>query len=101
MPSQRRSWQELVDAGPDVIFIALCGFDVARSMVDIEQFLANPGLEAVQPQAIYLMDGNAYFSRPGPRLVDSLEIMANALHPEVHPLPAGLEPAICVKSNDL
>jgi iron complex transport system substrate-binding protein len=42
---------------------------------------------------IFLVDGNAYFSRPGPRLVDALEIMANALHPSIHLLPAGLPEA--------
>jgi iron complex transport system substrate-binding protein len=39
---------------------------------------------------VYVADGSQYFSRPGPRLVDSLEILAHALHPELHPLPSGL-----------
>ena len=43
---------------------------------------------------VYLVDGNAYFSRPGPRLVDALEIMANALHPTIHPLPADMPAAL-------
>jgi iron complex transport system substrate-binding protein len=43
---------------------------------------------------VYLVDGNAYFSRPGPRLVDALEIMANALHPDLHPLPVGMDGAL-------
>jgi iron complex transport system substrate-binding protein len=42
---------------------------------------------------VYVVDGNAYFSRPGPRLVDSLELLAHALHPAAHPLPHGLPPA--------
>jgi iron complex transport system substrate-binding protein len=42
---------------------------------------------------LYITDGSAYFSRPGPRLVDSLEILAHALHPELHPLPIGLTAA--------
>jgi iron complex transport system substrate-binding protein len=94
-PSQRRNWADLIDAQADVIFIALCGFDIKRSMIDVEAFIDDDRLkELTKPPRIMLVDGNAYFSRPGPRLVDSLEIMANALHPNIHPLPAGLEPAL-------
>jgi iron complex transport system substrate-binding protein len=50
----------------------------------------------VQSGCIYLVDGSAYFSRPGPRLVDSLELLAHSLHPTVHPLPPGLPAAIKV-----
>lgn len=100
-PSRRRSWQELVAAAPDVIFIALCGLDIERSMEDVNRFLRQATLSDVNPQAIYLVDGNAYFSRPGPRLVDSLEIMANAIHPDVHPLPAGLDKALEVKPEGI
>ena len=95
-PSQRRDWEQLINANPEVIFIALCGFNMERSMQDVEQFLACDGfaaLQAVSHTKIFLVDGNAYFSRPGPRLVDALEIMANALHPSIHLLPAGLPEA--------
>jgi len=47
-------------------------------------------LPAVRAGRVYVANGSHYFSRPGPRLVDSLEILAHALHPEIHPLPAGL-----------
>jgi len=96
-PSQRRQWQDLLAAKPDIIFVALCGFNVARSMQDVKQFLATDAFAQLRQQAgtrVYLVDGNAYFSRPGPRLVDALEIMANALHPDIHPLPKGLPAAI-------
>ena len=96
-PSQRRQWQELIDAQPDIIFIALCGFDVQRSMQDVELFLKAEGFTELQQRSgpqVYLVDGNAYFSRPGPRLVDALEIMANALHPTIHPLPADMPAAL-------
>ena len=95
-PSQRRDWQQLIDANPDTIFIALCDFNIVRSMQDVEQFLACDGFIALQAKShtkVFLVDGNAYFSRPGPRLVDALEIMANALHPKIHSLPAGLPEA--------
>ncbi|MDB4076946.1 ABC transporter substrate-binding protein [bacterium] len=95
-PSQRREWHELVDAAPDIIFIALCGFNVERSLQDVEAFLKTEGFIELHRRTgtqVYLVDGNAYFSRPGPRLVDALEIMANALHPDTHPLPEGFDAA--------
>jgi|TARA_B110001469_G_C9634283_1_gene317694 iron complex transport system substrate-binding protein len=95
-PSQRREWHELVDAAPDIIFIALCGFNVERSLQDVEAFLKTEGFIELHRRTgtqVYLVDGNAYFSRPGPRLVDALEIMANALHPDIHPLPEGVDAA--------
>jgi iron complex transport system substrate-binding protein len=51
-------------------------------------------LPAVRSGHVYVIDGSHYFSRPGPRLVDSLEILAHALHPEVHALPSGLPPPL-------
>lgn len=96
-PSQRRSWAQLIDAQPDYIVIALCGFNIERSMQDVETFLACDGfkeLRSIKKTKVFLVDGNAYFSRPGPRLVDALEIMANALHPDIHPLPTALPAAI-------
>ena len=95
-PSQRREWRELIDAAPDIIFIALCGFNIERSLQDVEAFLKEDGFVELHRRTgtqVYLVDGNAYFSRPGPRLVDTLEIMANALHPDIHPLPEGMDAA--------
>jgi iron complex transport system substrate-binding protein len=97
VPSQRRTWCELQDAAPDMIFIALCGFDIDRSMQDVTGFLASAEFEKLHQSVetrVFLVDGNAYFSRPGPRLVDALEIMANAIHPNVHDLPDELPSAI-------
>jgi len=50
---------------------------------------------------VFVTDGNAYFSRPGPRLVDSLEILAHALHPDIHPLPPGLPAARRLTADEL
>ena len=83
-------------ADPEVLVIACCGFDVARTRRDLPILARQPGfdaLTAVRAGRVYVTDGNAYFSRPGPRLVDSLEILAHALAPDVHPLPAGLPAA--------
>ena len=100
-PSQRRSWNDLIQAKPDIIFIALCGFNVERSMQDGEDFFSSQEFSVLRDQVgskVFLVDGNAYFSRPGPRLVDALEIMANAVHPLIHKLPSNLPVAIKLTS---
>lgn len=86
-PSTTLTWERLETADPDVVLVALCGFNVTRSLVDVRKRQAEPhwqALRAVREGRVLVMDGNAYFSRPGPRLVDSLEILAHALHPRVH-----------------
>ena len=100
-PSQRRSWNDLIQAKPEIIFIALCGFNVERSMQDVEDFFSSQEFSVLRNQVgskVFLVDGNAYFSRPGPRLVDALEIMANAVHPLIHKLPSNLPVAIKLTS---
>ena len=96
-PSQRRTWPQLIAAQPDIIFIALCGFNVERSIRDVDIFLKSADFGKLAENnhtKVFLVDGNAYFSRPGPRLVDEIEIMAHTLHPEIHSLPEGLPSAI-------
>jgi iron complex transport system substrate-binding protein len=96
-PSRTLAWEEVVAAQLEVLFIACCGFSAERTMEDVPILRAQPGwsnLPAVRNGRVYLTDGNAYFSRPGPRLVDSLEILGHALHPTIHPLPIGVSPAI-------
>lgn len=90
------AWEEVVAADPEVLVVALCGFDAARSRLDLPILAGLPGygdLACVRSGDVCLVDGNAFFSRPGPRLVDALEILAHALHPETHPLPGGLPAA--------
>lgn len=88
-PSRTIAWDEVVHADPEILVIACCGQEVARARQDLPILAANPGygdLACVRSQRVYLLDGNAYFSRPGPRLVDSLEILGHILHPTVHNL---------------
>lgn len=98
-PSRTLCWDEVMAWRPEVVFIACCGFGVERTMDDVPPLQSVPGwqdLPAVRSGRVYVTDGSHYFSRPGPRLVDSLEILAHALHPEAHPLPAGLPPPVRV-----
>jgi iron complex transport system substrate-binding protein len=79
------SWQQLADADPDVIITMPCGFGLERTGAEMYWLTDRPGwreLRAVQIGQVYLADGNQYFNRPGPRLVQSLEILAEILHPE-------------------
>lgn len=77
-------WDALVRADPDVIVLMPCGFDIVRSRRELcslaEQSLWG-GLRAVMEEKVFVADGNQYFNRPGPRLVESAEIMAEILHP--------------------
>jgi iron complex transport system substrate-binding protein len=94
--SRTLAWAEVAAARPEVLVIACCGFTAERALVDLPAVRAVPGwgeLPAVRAGRVYAVDGSAYFSRPGPRLVDSLEILAHALHPGTHPLPPGLPAA--------
>lgn len=63
-----------------------CGFDMARALEDLPALTRRPGwnsLRAVRSGRVYVTDGSQYFNRPGPRLVESLEILAEILHPDV------------------
>ena len=79
------TWQELQNADPDVIITMPCGFDLARTCAEMYWLTDRPEwrtLRAVKSGQVYLADGNQYFNRPGPRLVESLQILAEILHPE-------------------
>jgi iron complex transport system substrate-binding protein len=79
-------WSVLRDADPDIIVVMPCGFDIRRIRAELEPLLVQPGwseLRAVRDQRVYLTDGNQYFNRPGPRLVDSLEILAEIIQPNL------------------
>jgi len=97
--SRTLDWQEVIAGEPEVVLIACCGFDVARTRRDLpllDRVSGWSALPAVRAGRVFVVDGGQYFSRPGPRLVDSLEILAHALDPRVHPLPAGLPAPIPV-----
>jgi iron complex transport system substrate-binding protein len=78
------TWEELVQNDPDVIFVAPCGFDIARTLQEMNLLAERQdwaGLKAVRDRRVFVADGNQYFNRPGPRVVESLEILAETLHP--------------------
>ncbi|MGH9815203.1 MAG: cobalamin-binding protein [Candidatus Acidiferrales bacterium] len=78
------TWEELRAKDPDVIVVLPCGFDIARSRQEMPALTQRPDwreLRALCNSRVYIADGNQYFNRPGPRLADSLEILAEILHP--------------------
>jgi len=83
--SKKIGWQDVIQARPDVLLIACCGYDIERTKVDMDHLVSKAGfadLPAVRGGRVFLGDGNAFFNRPGPRLVDTLEMVAECLHPE-------------------
>lgn len=77
--------QDLQEKDPDVIVVIPCGFDIPRIRQEMGSLTQQPGwnkLKAVQNGQVYIADGNQFFNRPGPRLVESAEILAEILHPK-------------------
>lgn len=95
-PSRRVDGREVAQASPDVAVLMPCGFDLERTRE--ETFLVTETswwaeLPAARSNRVWTVDGSSYFNRPGPRLVDGLEILAHILHPELFPSPPDREAA--------
>jgi iron complex transport system substrate-binding protein len=87
-PSAQIDWEQVLDAGPEFIVLALCGYDVDLARRDYEllkNFSGFDSLPAARSSEIYLVNASAYFARPGPRIVDSIEILAGILHAKEFP----------------
>ncbi len=79
------NWEALRERDPDIIVAMPCGFDIARTRSEMAALAKHPDwpkLRAVKNNRVYLTDGNQYFNRPGPRIVESLEILAEVVHPD-------------------
>jgi iron complex transport system substrate-binding protein len=85
-PSARLAWEELFEAAPEVLVLMPCGFDVQRTVEEARRVLPRlPGwneLPAAGEGRVWAVNANSYFSRPAPRLVDGVEILARIMHPE-------------------
>jgi iron complex transport system substrate-binding protein len=90
--SERRSWEQVAAAEPDVVVVMPCGYDAERAHAEALHFGAKlAGLGAGEVVAV---DAAAYFSRPGPRLIDGLELLAHLLQPESIPEVAAANPLV-------
>jgi iron complex transport system substrate-binding protein len=86
--SRRMEIDETIKFEPDIIILMPCGFDVKRTILEYEKLTSNPqwkSLAAVQNNQVYAVNANEYFSKPGPRTVTGLEILAKIIHPEILP----------------
>jgi iron complex transport system substrate-binding protein len=86
-PSEQSSWETVAAAAPRVVVAMPCGYDAERSHAEASAYA--DALRTVGAERVVAVDASAYFSRPGPRLVDGLELMAHILHPDLVPEPAG------------
>ena len=87
-PSVRLEWRDVVTAAPEILVLMPCGFGVDRAIADAGSLTRLPGwkdLPAVRNGQVFAVDAASYFSRPGPRLVDGVEILAHAFHPDAFP----------------
>ncbi|UOE50144.1 cobalamin-binding protein [Mucilaginibacter sp. SMC90] len=78
-------WDDILQQDPEIIVVMPCGFSIERTMREINLLLDRPGfssLKAVKNDRFYIADGNQYFNRPGPRIVDSIEILAEIIRPK-------------------
>jgi iron complex transport system substrate-binding protein len=79
-PSEVRTWEELALAKPDVVVVMPCGYDAERALEEAYDF--GDELAELGARRVVAVDASAYFSRPGPRLIDGLELLAHVLHPD-------------------
>lgn len=95
-------WEQVIAWQPEVVLISCCGFTAERTVQEAAVLRRVEGwdeLPAVRDGRVYVTDGTSYFSRPGPRLVDSLELLAHVIHPNVHPLASWLLPPLRLESS--
>lgn len=82
------NWKQLTDSDPDILIFLPCGWGMQRIKEEMYWLTDRPGwncLKAVQTGRVYVTDGNQYFNRPGPRLAESVRILAEIIHPETFP----------------
>jgi iron complex transport system substrate-binding protein len=83
--SVRIPWEQVLDCLPEVILVSPCGFKTSKALEQASLLRSRPGwsdLPAVKDGRVYAVDANAYFARPGPRLVDGVELLAHLIHPD-------------------
>jgi iron complex transport system substrate-binding protein len=89
-PSYRIEWEKIIEFAPEIMVLTCCGFKLskveqeARGLTRYDRLFDLP---AVRNNRVYATNGSDYFSRPGPRIIDSLEILAHLVHPEIFDPP--------------
>ena len=83
-PSREAKWQELLQEKIDTVILAVCGFDLERTLIEFPSTRTGPFWDRYSGP-IYAVDGSAYFSRPGPRIINGIEILAAIIPPSIFP----------------
>ena len=86
-PSLVVTWDDILTASPDLLIVMPCGFSVERTRTELSQLMQQPGhwpIPSTLSAHTFLVDASSYFSRPGPRLIDGIELLAAILHPSDH-----------------
>jgi iron complex transport system substrate-binding protein len=86
--SRRIPWSEIASWSPEILIVSPCGFGAEKAVELTKLLLRQPGwseLPAIRQQRVFAVDANAYFARPGPRVVDGAELLAHLIHPEICP----------------
>src|SRR4029450_5572507 len=89
-PSVRMRWSDVAGLEPDAVVLAPCGFALDRTLTEVVTLDLSAhllGTSARQESRVFAVDANGYFSRPGPRLVEGVELLAYLLHPEAYSDP--------------
>ncbi len=91
-PSRRTTWKEITEADPDILLLMPCGYTVSHTLAELSTLPAPPewdGLRAVRSGRVFALNASAHFSRPGPRLIQGVRILAALCHSHY---PASLQP---------
>jgi len=87
-PSRKVEWKEIVEYEPEIMILSPCGYDVKQVLAEVHTLSAYSNwddIPAFRTSNIYAVNASAYFSRPGPRIVNGLELLAHIIHPELFP----------------
>ena len=102
-PSFKTTWDEILDSSPDYLILAPCGFDVEKTLDAIEDVTGEVrqwhALRAVKKGHCYIVDANSYFSRPSPRIVDGIELLAGIIHPDIFTRQPKADSVLNVKNH--
>lgn len=99
-PGRKVPWERVVEARPQVLVAMPCGFGPRRALEELARLRVRPGWEdlpAVREGRVYAVDAHNHFSRPGPRLVEGLEVLARILHPEA--FGGGPPPGLALRAD--
>jgi iron complex transport system substrate-binding protein len=98
-PSTTVSWEAVAAAEPEVVVAMPCGYDAPRAHAEAQAYAAE--LAALNARRVVAVDASAYFSRPGPRLIDGLELLAHILHPDCVPAAPAVTLAVRLSTSDI